>query len=237
MEFTRLSTRYRGDAAHKYDADREQTAKWGLEQAAVESILSALPPMLSVVDVPVGTGRFVELYQKLGMRATGIDVSPDMLARAREKADRAQASITLQEGDIRAIDAPDGAFDAAVCIRFLNWVDLDGVRGVLNELTRVADRYLVVSISHFLPLRDIDLFSRYGVRSLAGQLARRFKTQVMRNTRRKRIIFHEERALTAAITDAGLKVAKAICTEPGSRGVRSFVYLLEKTDPPRSTNR
>ena len=116
MEFTRLAKRYRGGAADRYDSDREQTGKWALEQAAVETLLSVLPAGLSVVDIPVGTGRFIDLYQKLGLVATGIDVSTDMLGRAEEKARRMDAPIVLQQGDIRAISAPDGAFDLAVCV-------------------------------------------------------------------------------------------------------------------------
>ena len=235
MEFARLSKRYLGEAADKYDADREQTAKWEREQSAVERILGALPRHLSILDIPVGTGRFIELYGRLGLQATGLDISADMLSRAREKAEHTGAGITLREGDIRSIAGPDGAFDIALCIRFLNWIDLEGVRAVLRELTRVSDRYLIVSISHFVPLRETDLMSRSGIRSFAGQLVRRFKTQVMRSARKKRIIFHEEHAVKSAIAGAGLRIATAICTEQGSRGVRSFIYLLEKDGAPLSS--
>lgn len=235
MDFGRLSQRYRGERADKYDRVREQTAGWAREQQAVESILATLPPNLSVLDIPVGTGRFIELYGRLGLSATGIDVSPDMLARAQIKADESGAPIVLRQGDIRKIDAPDGAFDVVVCVRFLNWIDLEGVRSALRELSRVSSRHLVVSASHFLPLREINFFSGSGLRAFAGQLARRFKTQVMRNARKRRIIFHEKQALHAAFADLGLDIGTSVCTEPGRRGVGSFIYLLEKKAPRAQT--
>jgi ubiquinone/menaquinone biosynthesis C-methylase UbiE len=236
MEFSTLSKRYHGDRADQYDRDREQTAKWELEQSAVASLLSSLPRPFSLVDIPVGTGRFVELYKQLGLDATGIDVSSDMLAKARAKAELAGAGITLKEGDVRAISAPDGTFHVALCVRFLNWIDITGVRAVLRELARVSDRYVLVSISYFVPFREAELTSAKGLRALAGQLARRFKTQVTRSARKRRIIFHEERDVKAAIADAGLRIAEGICTEPGARGVRSYIYLLEK-EPRSRTNR
>ena len=229
MEFARLSGRYAGETAEAYDSRREQTERWAREQKAVETILRELPHGLAILDVPVGTGRFIELYQQLGMQATGIDISLDMLAQAKAKAERANARFDLREGDIRALALPGQSFDVVLCVRFLNWIDVHEVRDVLSKLARVSSRYLVISASHFTPLPEINLLSRKGLRSLAGQAARRFKTQVARGGRKRRIVFHEKSSLMAVLAESGLTIAEAICTEPGARGVQSYIYLLEKT--------
>jgi SAM-dependent methyltransferase len=229
MDFSTLAKRYLGEKADNYDANREHKVKWRREQAAVESILSTLPPDFFILDIPIGTGRFIELYQALKMRAVGIDISADMLAHAREKADRLGAPIELLQGDVRRIAAPNGAFDVVVCLRFLNWIELDDLRSVLIELARISSRYLLVSVSHFLPLREMDLFSVGIVRGLAGQLVRRIKTQVRRNSRNRRTIMHEERALRNIIAELDLRITKAIRVDAGTKGgVGSFLYLLEK---------
>lgn len=74
-----------------------------------------LTPGASVLDVGCGTGRHaIELARK-GYRVTGIDLSPGMLERAREKAQAAQVEIEWIQGDAKKF-ALDKQFDAVICI-------------------------------------------------------------------------------------------------------------------------
>lgn len=228
MEFERLSEQYHGAVAEDYDRRREQTPRWLREQAAVEKLLDGIERQYTVLDIPVGTGRFVELYEQIGFSAIGLDVSEDMLSHARSKAEQSRSSIKLQLGDIRNIPFPDATFGISVCIRFLNWVDIRAANEVMNELARVSKRYVVVSITHFVPVRSLLTGPSAGFRSIAGQAARRFKTQLLRNASKRRIIYHEQNQVKELFDNTGLRIAESICTEPGRRGVTSYIYLLEK---------
>jgi SAM-dependent methyltransferase len=67
-----------------------------------------------VVDVACGTGIAVAAFAQAGYRVTGIDRSPHMLERARQRIDQVEATkrhtqpITLIEADMRDFTLPDG---------------------------------------------------------------------------------------------------------------------------------
>jgi ubiquinone/menaquinone biosynthesis C-methylase UbiE len=146
MEFDKLSTRYTGGIAQSYEALRTGGTDWPKEQAVVERFLRTLPRDSTIVDVPVGTGRFVEFYKAFGLKPTGLDISLDMMDSAKEKADALGLDIAFRKADIRHIDAPDRGFDTALCVRFVNWVDFAGFEAVMAELARVARDTIIVSV-------------------------------------------------------------------------------------------
>ncbi|GAB4571776.1 MAG: hypothetical protein Kow0077_09410 [Anaerolineae bacterium] len=63
----------------------------------------------SVLDIGTGTGLFAEAFAARGLQVTGIDLNPEMIARARELVPAA----TFQLGRLEAIPFPDRAFDVA----------------------------------------------------------------------------------------------------------------------------
>lgn len=67
----------------------------------------------AALDAGVGTGRNMPYYPA-GLRVTGIDLSPSMLARARDRRDRLGLDVELLERDVCDSGFPDGRFDAAV---------------------------------------------------------------------------------------------------------------------------
>jgi ubiquinone/menaquinone biosynthesis C-methylase UbiE len=146
VKFDTLSTRYTGGIAAGYEAERTVAPQWAKEQAVTERFLATLPAGATILDVPVGTGRFLEFYKKFGLVPTGLDISPDMLASAKAKAAALGLDIKLAQGDIRRLDAADKSFEAALCVRFVNWIDFVGMEAVLRELSRVARSTLIVSV-------------------------------------------------------------------------------------------
>jgi ubiquinone/menaquinone biosynthesis C-methylase UbiE len=79
----------------------------------------ALRPLLfegmagKILDAGVGTGRNFPFYPG-DARVIGIDISPAMLARARQRLGQAGARIELREMDVTHLDFPDQYFDNAV---------------------------------------------------------------------------------------------------------------------------
>jgi ubiquinone/menaquinone biosynthesis C-methylase UbiE len=227
MDFDNLSKRYYGGKAKGYDSARESSRQWANEQAAVEALLGTLPEGRIVVDVPVGTARFAEIYLRRGDIVTGVDASTDMLRAAADKIGTVGLTMQLKAGDIRALDAADESFDVAVCIRFLNWIDLAGVRTAILELKRVSRKHLIVGVRHFVPASEIGLLSPSGLSRYSRQFLRRTKTAVIGNNRPK-ILVHEKAGVASVFDECGLSVARKICVDSSRNGTDYNIYLLAK---------
>lgn len=100
------------------------------EQPVVESIADALPPGRAL-DAACGTGRHARHLARRHT-VTGVDGSPEMLARASASVSEARFAL----GDLRALPFPDETFDLVVCgLALCHLADLSAP---LAELTRVA---------------------------------------------------------------------------------------------------
>lgn len=87
-----------------------------------------------LLEAGVGTGKNIPYYPE-GLNYTGIDFSPKMLARAKEKAADSPRKIEFKEMDIQQLGFPDDHFDFIVTSCVFCSVP-DPVKG-LQELKRV----------------------------------------------------------------------------------------------------
>jgi SAM-dependent methyltransferase len=67
-----------------------------------------------VLDVACGTGVVAITAARLGAHATGLDLTPELLERARENASIAGVDIDWHEGDVEQLPFPDAAFDTVL---------------------------------------------------------------------------------------------------------------------------
>jgi ubiquinone/menaquinone biosynthesis C-methylase UbiE len=67
-----------------------------------------------VLEVAVGTGLNLPLYQG-GVTITGVELSPAMLAQARQRAADHGVEADLRQADAQALPFDDASFDTAVC--------------------------------------------------------------------------------------------------------------------------
>jgi ubiquinone/menaquinone biosynthesis C-methylase UbiE len=137
----RTARKYSGAMAAGYERKRMKQQRWHEENALVAAMLSS-QKLNSVLDVPVGTGRFLRLYRKLNLACVGIDSSPAMLALARRKRQPGQLLI----GDARQLLLEDKAVDATVCVRFLDLIEEHAMRQVVAELCRVTRTCIILTI-------------------------------------------------------------------------------------------
>jgi demethylmenaquinone methyltransferase / 2-methoxy-6-polyprenyl-1,4-benzoquinol methylase len=86
-----------------------------------------------VLDVATGTGLVAAALVRRGFRVTGLDQSPEMLARARERFD---GRIELVEASAEALPFPDASFDHLTFTYLLRYVD--DPAATLRELVRVV---------------------------------------------------------------------------------------------------
>ncbi len=67
-----------------------------------------------VLDAACGTGVVALTSARLGARATGADLTPALLERARENAALAGLTIDFHEADVEALPFDDGEFDCVL---------------------------------------------------------------------------------------------------------------------------
>ncbi len=98
---------------------------WAMNKADCEeyqdAAMAGIPEDFAgrLLEVPVGTGILtMPLYQTLpGADVTCLDYSPDMMAQAREKAERmGLKNVTFRQGDVGALPFDDASFDAVLSL-------------------------------------------------------------------------------------------------------------------------
>ena len=67
-----------------------------------------------VLEVAIGTGRSLPFYPA-DTRVTGVDLSPEMLAIARNRAAEEGRAVELMEGDAERLPVADASFDTVLC--------------------------------------------------------------------------------------------------------------------------
>ena len=68
----------------------------------------------TVLEVAIGTGRNLAFYPE-GVRITGIEISPAMLALARKRAADLGVQAELVEGDAQQLPFDNASFDTVLC--------------------------------------------------------------------------------------------------------------------------
>lgn len=95
-----------------------------------------IKPGMPVLDVATGTGNVALRAAELGARVTGLDLTPELLARARERATDAGVEIDWVEGDAEDLPFEDGSFDCVLSTFGVQFAPRHQV--VASELVRVT---------------------------------------------------------------------------------------------------
>ncbi|MFP5284008.1 MAG: class I SAM-dependent methyltransferase [Actinomycetes bacterium] len=127
------------------------------------------------LEVGIGTGLNLPHYPT-GVRLTGLDWSPGMLALAGRRAGRLGRRVTLVQGDARTLPYADAGFDTVVATFVLCGVPEEGA--VLREMVRVlrpGGRLLLADhvASSFAPLLALQAAADLASVPLQGEHFRR----------------------------------------------------------------
>jgi ubiquinone/menaquinone biosynthesis C-methylase UbiE len=129
------------DNAKSYESFYEGKYKEAdlLEKTALHELLNRFEGVKEILDAGCGTGHFTRWYESLGYHVVGADVSPVMLAVARE----------LWNGELHVAPAehlpfPDGSFDLVSMITCTEYMSDLGL--VLAEVHRVARKGILLGI-------------------------------------------------------------------------------------------
>lgn len=117
-------------------ADPEVRSAWR------ELLLGVLPPAPGrVADLGCGTGTLARLLVDEGYTVAGVDISPEMIRRARSKVPEADFKV----GDAAAPGLEAGAYDVVLC-RHVLWAMSDPVAAFASWVELLAPAGVVVLV-------------------------------------------------------------------------------------------
>jgi ubiquinone/menaquinone biosynthesis C-methylase UbiE len=102
--------------------------------------IAGVAPGQTVLDAGCGTGTMaIAARRRVGDAgaAHAIDASPEMVARARQKAARVQADVSFQPALLEALPFPDASFDVVITSLVLHHFPADLLGRCLSEIRRV----------------------------------------------------------------------------------------------------
>ena len=151
------SLRKFNEAASTYDS---KSSDWTRRTHPFILAELKLEPVTSVLDVGCGTGTLLSSFDS-GVRTAGLDFSPEMMSKAREKLG---ADADLRVGDSERLPWSNEAFDA-VTIN-LSFHHYEHPVTVLREVRRVLKNRGRVIIGDMCPTsllnRLVNFFTRFG---------------------------------------------------------------------------
>jgi ubiquinone/menaquinone biosynthesis C-methylase UbiE len=102
-EPTEPDVEYRGMVAETWDLFRGDTSGWPDRRFYLEAIERYGQPVL---DVGCGTGRLLLDYRAQGIDVDGVDISEEMLALCRDRAEQAALAVHLHRQAMEDLDLP-----------------------------------------------------------------------------------------------------------------------------------
>jgi SAM-dependent methyltransferase len=120
----------------------------------------ALGPGKRALEYGCGTGVFLEKVARCGATIHGIDVSEDLLAKARERL-AGVPNVVLDRGNAEALPYPDGHFDAVYGSSVLHHLHLDAALAAAHRVLRSGGRIVFAEPNILNP--QITLMFRFGM--------------------------------------------------------------------------
>ena len=109
----------------------------------------------TVFDFGCGAGENIVPLVERGARVIGIDVSPELIALARQRLALARLEATIQVGSAYETGLPDASVDVIFCIALIHHLDIEQVR---NEMRRILTKDGKIILQE--PIRFSPLYAR-----------------------------------------------------------------------------
>lgn len=117
----------------------EKIAEEGLWESEKILIKKYFKPKTKILDIGCGSGRSAIPLAQMSFDVLGVDITPQMIDMAKQKAAEQKLEIEYQVGDVADLKLSDNSFDGAI---FANngWVQIPGKENrqkALDEIYRV----------------------------------------------------------------------------------------------------
>ena len=117
------------------------------ERRIIQECFQDLPRDIVVLDMPCGTGRLAEALLASGLRVHGTDISPEMLAVARERLAAYGERFSTEVMDAFQLTGSEGQFEAALCARVLMHFPLETQINFLRGVASLTHKRIVINHS------------------------------------------------------------------------------------------
>jgi ubiquinone/menaquinone biosynthesis C-methylase UbiE len=108
-----------------------------------------LKPGMKVLDIACGTGNQSIPAARAGAQVIGLDIAPNLLEQARERAQSANLKIEFVEGDAEKLPYPAGQFDVVMSMFGAMFAPRPDV--VASELKRVCRPGGLIAMGNWTP--------------------------------------------------------------------------------------
>ena len=151
--------------SHIYDkgvSERLGSSRWGIESLTRMLLREMIvPESAKSLDVACGTGLSTFVLQEyMGGEVYGVDLSPEMVSKARENAEQLGLDIEFKEGDVEDLPYMEGDFNSIISNMSFQFFP-DKLKA-LKEMARVLAPsgrmgHLYGGVSHLKELIDVCL--------------------------------------------------------------------------------
>lgn len=123
-------------------------ARPGYPPAALDYIMSLVPPAAVIADVGAGTGKFTVPLAERGCKVFAIEPNADMRVKLVEALAQYKNTVII-DGSAEATGLPDGSVAAVTCAQALHWFDPDAFRAECRRILRPGG--LVIAVYNNTP--------------------------------------------------------------------------------------
>lgn len=116
------------------------------EEPIIKSILKDIPKG-QTLDASCGTGRYAAFLHSLGYSVTGVDLSSEMLEKAKVR----NRDINFIQGDLSALPFDGSEFDLTICaLAIAHYPDIIKIVSELKRVTRPGGNVIISDIHPWL---------------------------------------------------------------------------------------
>jgi ubiquinone/menaquinone biosynthesis C-methylase UbiE len=219
-----LQTYYQGSIVSGYEARRATQASWHEENRVFDTYLEQLdlPSGAPVLDIPIGTGRFLESFTRRGFHVIGRDISADMVATSKQRATAiGLADADIAVGDSTNIALADNSVTLVVSVRFLVHLELPVIDQILSELARVSSGHVITHVRIASP------GTLNAIKRAIDCTLRKLRRVSAKKVSNKAATIHRHEDVLALFTKHGLQVLRDEITNKPKKGHESHFYLLQ----------
>lgn len=113
-----------------------------------------------LIDLGCGTGRMAKHFAMKGFDCVGVDLSEEMLKKAKESAGTLKGKLTYQSGNLTNLsDIPAATFDYAACL----FSTLGMIRGEKHRRAAVAEFFRILKLAGRLVLHVHNRYFLHGL--------------------------------------------------------------------------
>jgi len=137
-----------------------------------------------VLELAAGTLRNLPHYPE-GVKLTAVELSPEMAAIGRKRAQEAGRPIDLRVGDVQKLDFPGESFDTVTCtLGFCTIPDTAAAAGEAFRVLRPGGELLLLEHVRGRPDRALEMGDRRATARLQARVTSEMRSHCMRRRER-----------------------------------------------------